>query len=365
VTASRSRGSSIATAAGVIAISLMLTFPAAATRDPAPDVVASRLLNPRGIGLGDDGAILVAEAGKGGDGPCQPGPEGGSVCVGLTGRLTRIAGGDLDRLVTLPSHAGEDGSAALGPHDVALAGENGGGIIATIGLGGDPGFRDGFGSKGRLFGTLVRVSRSGDVRVIADLAAYEAAVNPAGDIVDSNPFGLLRREERTIVTDAGGNSLLGVTDGGRVRTIAVFPSRLVPFGGDVIPMHAVPTSVVRGPDGAFYVGQLTGFPFPVGGARVYRVERGEEPEVFARGFTNIIDIAFHRGKLYVLEIAHNGLLSPEPFGALIRVNADGSKTVLFDDLFFPGGFAFAGRDTVLVTNCGVCPGGGEVLKLRV
>ena len=116
----------------------------------------------------------------------------------------------------LPSHAGEDGSAALGPHDVALAGENGGGIIATVGLGGDPAFREGFGPKGRLFGTLVRVSHSGDVRVIADLAAYEAAVNPAGDIVDSNPFGLLRREERTIVTDAGGNSLLGVTDGGRV-----------------------------------------------------------------------------------------------------------------------------------------------------
>jgi hypothetical protein len=365
VTAFRSGGSSIATVAGVIAISWMLAFPASGSPDPAPGQVASRLLNPRGIDLGDNGVIFVAEAGRGGDGPCQPGPEGGSVCVGLTGRLTRIGHGDLDRLVRLPSHAGEDGFAALGPHDVALAGENGGGILATVGLGGDPEFRDGFGPKGELFGTLVRVSHAGDVRVVADLAAYEAAVNPDGDIVDSNPFGLLRREGRTLVTDAGGNSLLRVTDRGRVSTIAVFPSRLVSFGGEMIPMHAVPTSVVRGPDGAFYVGQLTGFPFPVGGARVYRVERGEDPEIFARGFTNIIDIAFHRGKLYVLEIAHNGLLAPEPFGALVRVNADGSKTVLFDDLFFPGGFAFAGRETVLVTNCGICPGGGEVLKLRV
>jgi hypothetical protein len=38
-------------------------------------------------------------------------------------------------------------------------------------------------------------------------------------------------------------------------------------------MQAVPTSVAVAPDGAYYVGQLTGFPFPVGGARVFRVVR--------------------------------------------------------------------------------------------
>lgn len=348
---------------GVLALTSPLAMPVLGGPDSDVSTVASGLRNPRGIALGHDGVFFVAEAGRGGSGPCQPGPEGGPVCVGLTGRLTRISHGDLDRLGRLPSHADEGGFGALGPHDVALAG--GGALFATVGLGGDPEFRDGFRPKGELFGTLVRVSRSGAVRVIADLAAYEAAANPDGDVIDSNPYGLLRRDGRSIVTDAGGNSLLRVTDRGRVSTIAVFPSRLVPFGGGTIPMHAVPTTVVRGPDGAFYVGQLTGFPFPVGGARVYRVERGEDPEVFARGFTNIIDIAFHRGRLYVLEIAHNGLLAAEPFGALVRVNADGSKTVLFDDLFFPAGFSFTGKNQVLVTNCGICPGGGEVLKLRL
>jgi hypothetical protein len=52
-------------------------------------------------------------------------------------------------------------------------------------------------------------------------------------------------------------------------------------------MQAVPTSVVKGPDGAYYVGQLTGFPFPVGGANVFRVVPGHDPEVFAGGFTYI------------------------------------------------------------------------------
>ena len=56
----------------------------------------------------------------------------------------------------------------------------------------------------------------------------------------------------------------------------------------------MPTSVVKGPDGAYYVGQLTGFPFPPGGANVWRVKPGHDPEVFKGGFTNIIDIAFDK-----------------------------------------------------------------------
>jgi hypothetical protein len=60
----------------------------------------------------------------------------------------------------------------------------------------------------------------------------------------------------------------------------------------------------------YYVGQLTGFPFPPGGANVWRVKPGHDPQVFKGGFTNIIDIAFDkRGRLYVLEIATGGLLN--------------------------------------------------------
>ena len=77
-----------------------------------------------------------------------------------------------------------------------------------------------------------------------------------------------------------------------------------------------------GPDGAYYVGQLTGFPFPPGGASVFRIVPGEEPtgdtalwqgRLYASGFTNIIDVAFGPdGTLYVLEIAHDGLRAPTP-----------------------------------------------------
>jgi len=67
---------------------------------------------------------------------------------------------------------------------------------------------------------------------------------------------------------------------------------------------------VRGPDGAFYVGELTGFPYYKGYARVLRVVAGQAPTVYAEGFTNIADIAFDdSGRLLVLEMSQEGLFA--------------------------------------------------------
>jgi hypothetical protein len=350
----------------VVASMLSITFfmpPAAASVDVRAKTVASGLNNPRGILLASGRSYFVAEAGAGGSGPCQPGPFG-TTCVGLTGAVTHVRHGTLDRLVTLPSVATEDGSFAFGPHDVAKDDGYGGALFATVGLGGDAAYKAGFGPKGANLATLVRVTRSGNMKVVADLLAYEQAHNPAGGVKESDPYGIVRRGDASIIADAGANDLLKITDRGLISTLAIFPPRMVDFQGGQVPMDAVPTTVVRGPDGAYYVGQLTGFPFPRHGARVFRVELGEQPTVWARGFTNIIDIAFHNGKLYVLEIAHNSLATTgTPFGALLRLNPNGSKTVLFNDLFFPTSFAFTRGGDVLVTNCGICAGGGEVLRL--
>jgi hypothetical protein len=50
----------------------------------------------------------------------------------------------------------------------------------------------------------------------------------------------------------------------------------------------VPNAVTIGPDGAYYVGQLTGFPFIPGAANVFRVPAGGgAPTPFLTGFTKV------------------------------------------------------------------------------
>ena len=334
------------------------------------EVVASGLNNPRGLTFRHDGGLYVAEAGTGGSGPCFPGPEGGNTCFGLSGSVTRIDHRGQTRVLTgLPSTAEEGtGAAAIGPSDVSFKRE--GGLFVTVGLGLDLDFSSTI-PELDVMGKLVRArAQIGEWHNVADLSAFEDASNPTGDEENSNPNSVMALHHRQIVVDSGGNDLLQVKPGGRIKALATFPDRLVdapPFlglpPGTQIPMDAVPTSVVRGPDGAFYVSQLTGFPFPVGGANVYRVEPGEDPEVVASGFTNIIDLAFdEHGTLYVLEIFHNGLLSGDPTGALIRVDSGGQEIVMSDGLITPGGLAL--RDGyAYVSNCGTCAGAGEVLRI--
>jgi hypothetical protein len=336
-------------------------------------VVAEGLANPRGIAIGPDGALYVAESGSGGPGPCVGGPEF-QQCFGRTGAVTRITKRSQERILTgLPSVAEAGGFAATGPVDLGTDGKAG--YLLMGHPGGGPEGREQFGPAAARFGKLLRVDNRG-IQVLADFPRFEARHNPDQGVdspsgepgVNSNPNGLLVRSRGVqVVADAGGNDLLKVANG-RISVLAVFPTQQAPNPfppPDVLEVQSVPTSVVRGPDGAYYVGELTGFPFPVGQARVWRVVPGHDPEVYAEGFTNIIDVAFDkRGRLHVLEIAANGLLSgtptDPPVGRLVRVNRNGSQTTLASDgLIMPGGFVLAGN-SAYVTNYSVFPDTGPV-----
>jgi hypothetical protein len=190
---------------------------------------------------------------------------------------------------------------------------------------------------------LFRASRGGTPEQIADLSGFEAAVNPDGGVVESNPFDVeALGGGRALVADAAGNSLLTVDRKGTVDWIATLPSEVVStahaktlagcpnpppdlaFVCDLppsMPAEAVATSVAVGPDGAYYVGELKGFPGEPGTSRVWRIERGARHaecgtspacRVVADGFTSIVDLTFGpHGKLYVVEIDEAGFLAAE------------------------------------------------------
>jgi len=334
-----------------------------------PQVVASGLNNPRQVRW-SDGALYIAEAGVGGDGPCIPTPEGQG-CYGASGSITRLKAGRQTRVVRgLPSIAGEGGNQATGPSEVRVHGRR---YSVLLGLGTDPANRASLPANGRKLGTLStgRFGRPG-LRVLADVGAYEASANPDGKQVDTNPVALLKRGRNNYIVDAGGNSLLSHNRYGGLRTRAVFPTVAVPTPdptdapGATMPMDAVPTAAAYGPDGAIYVSQLTGFPFPVGGASIWRVVPGRTPTKYATGLTNVTDLAFGRdGSLYAVQLADKGLLAgPTATGSVVRIPAGGGAkhTTVADDLVAPYGIALH-RGAAYVTTGSVLAGGGEVLRV--
>lgn len=321
-----------------------------AATEPPGTLVMSGLDNPRHLAFGSNRALYVAEAGRGGSGPCSF-IRGEQQCYGPTGAISRLRGGDQQRIVTgLPSYAPASGNGATGPHAVAPHGSGG---FATIGLGGDSARRAAMGSG---FGRTVRFHGNGSWSNEDDLLAYEEVNNPDGSVPpDSNPYDIILSGGNRIATDAGGNDLLRIRPNGAISTLGVFRSRPQGRGTD-----AVPTSVAIDEDGRYYVGELTGVPFAVGASNVWRVRPGHAPTVYRSGFTAIIDIAWADDHLYVLQFATGpGLSGP---GVLLRVERNGPPTPVVTGLFTPGGIAFRGDDTVYITQGSILAGGGEVWR---
>lgn len=279
----------------LLLLAALVAVPVAAFADGVP---AYNFATPVfGLAAAPDGSLLVADSGAG---------------------IVELRNGKASLVMELPGVA-----------DIAPIGR---GVMFAITGGGE----------GETAGRLFRVAR-GNKREIANLMAFEANVNPDGGEIDSNPFDVaLLKGGKVLVADAGGNDLLIVDQKGNVDWVANFPSELVSTQHaknlvgcptqipdlafvcdlpEMMPAQAVITSVTVGPDGAYYVGELKGFPGEPGTSRIWRVEAGTRHaqcesspacSVVADGFTSIVDLAFGKnGVLYVVEFDEAGFLAVE------------------------------------------------------
>jgi hypothetical protein len=243
------------------------------------------------------------------------------------------------------------------------------------------------------FGDLLRANPARTF-FVADIALHEFTFNPDGVFPpDSNPYGVASvGDGSTLVADAAANTLLQVDRDGTVHTVAIFPTAPNPLfapppaqsiGGPTV--QAVPTSVAIGPDGAWYVGELRGFPFVVP-SHVWRVEPGSRDVHcvagsttgacvdWAGGLRHVVSIAFGPdGELYASQFGPGpgppflpGWATP---GAVVRVDAvTKAISTVYSGLVAPGGIAVDDDGTIFVTNKSTSSrrtssGGGELLRI--
>ena len=239
--------------------------------------------------------------------------------------------------------AGPSFGLAAGPGDVLFAADAGAGIVRLQGGEGEvvaelPGVTDVApvkpGKMWAIAGRKLYKVNQGKPKFMVGLGKFERTVNPDGKEINPNPFDVAALgTKRVLIADAGANTLLIANQRGGLDWVATLPEELVstdnikalsgcPDGPDdvcglpdEIPGQAVSTSVAIGPDGAWYVTELKGFPAPRDASRIWRIEPGTKHvhcevdaanspcSVVADGFTSIVDINFDAdGTAYVVEL---------------------------------------------------------------
>ncbi|MQY05969.1 ScyD/ScyE family protein [Actinomadura macrotermitis] len=395
------KGWSAAVAAGAVAASLA---PGAALADPAATatakvslkLVADKLNGPRGITVLKDGTVLVAESGYGGSGPCVGAGEARQ-CFGLSGSVYRVKGSRKGRVATRLPSLGE-----AGPVDVAVDGKD---LVVLSGFGGSTADRKRFGKAAARLGTLYRV-RNGKIRggAVGDAVDHETRLDPDWILprepggepsVNGNPWRFVPvRDHGALIADAGGNDVVGAR-AGHTTTQAVFPysggqvpkqakaaaasaqARRVlravagPAGlkaGEAGNVQSVPSGIVKGPDGAYYVSELAGF--VPGASRIWKIRPGYRPQLVVSGLSTIIDIAFDaKGRLLALQMMKGappqGPDDPPPPGALIRIDLKTKKQteLASQGLMMPTGLGTGPHGEIYVSNLGMGKGAGQLLRV--
>jgi sugar lactone lactonase YvrE len=292
---------------------------------PAPRTarrLVTGLHRARGSAVGPDGALYVTEAEIGRISRVDP----------RTGRVTTFASG-------LPTTVRPPG----GVVDVAFIGHTAYALVTLIDLVPDIGghTRDG----------IYRVDGPDRFTVIADIGAFSAAHPPHPPSPPVVPTGVQFALETFrggfLVTDGNHNRVLRVTRNGTITKLMAFDN-IVPTG-----------LTVRGK--TVYMAEAGAYPYLPENGKVVSFNPGSATvTAIAAGAPLLVDVEFGRGRtLFALS---QGIASSDPppapaaenTGSLLRVNRDGTFTVIIGGLNRPTSLKFIGNTAYVVTL------GGEI-----
>lgn len=403
-----------------ISVCLATALGATTAQAASLTTIVDGISNARGVSFGPDGSLYVAEPGIGGNGNCQPSPSTffQPICAGNTGSVVRVSpDGKQERIFQNFESLAEQPTGNQGAGPAALEFDSYGNAYLLTGFAGYPGNRDkdtlALGSKYPIpesqlatfppstpddvlntpqLAQLYKANlETGELTSIFDFAEYEIVNNPDGGDIVTNPYDLTINGHTAYVTDGGGNAVYSIDLGsGNAKATAVpknFVDKTVvenslPPGSSIPPglleevdgklgLQSVPTGGAVGPDGALYVGEYTGFPYPEDKSRIFRIGRDGEPEVFAEGFNHISELTFDKdGNLLVLQFSDQSQLTGDLTslpGSLIELAPDGTRTTLVaagEGLESADGVAVGPDNQIYVTTRGVGPENGSVVRVN-
>lgn len=350
-------------AATPTAVGASATTSASTSTATSVSAAVTGLTGPRGVAMGPRGKLVVAESDGTFSRVVRRGPNAGDVV-----RIGRVPKGFLAPAIDI-NNRGQ--IFVLTPE-----GENAG--AATL-------YRYTPGRGREKIANIHRYQRS-------DPDPYNLA-EPAGQ---SNPFGVAALNDGSaLVADAANNDLLRVWPNGEIVTVARVRPRTVlspdlgpegPPAGTRMPSEAVITSVTVGADGAYYIGELRGFPATPGKSQIWRIKPGSTDAVcnprkprrgdckrYVDGLTSIVDLGAGRGgSIYAVELSKASWLAAEAeppvagaeIGSLIRISKDRMvrQELAAGRLVLPGGVEVGRGGGVFATTPVFGP--GRLLRVR-
>lgn len=328
-------------------LSLSMAVPAFAQDEMPPmempplpegvELVASGLNGPRGITVDAEGSIFIAEVGAGGDEMIDT-PEG-EMPFGMTSgvRVLWADDGTLEMgLSYLPSAGGTAGASGVAVGEYGWVAVNGGAPEIPF------------------TAALLKVDlETARILEYVDLFSYEAANNPDGNEIDSNPVSVDVAADGTVyVTDSGANTVYKYTEADGLQVFHVWPE------------NPVPTDVALADDGTVYVSFLSPGEMAPGTARVEQLSVEGEVIATFEGLTALTGITIANGEIYAVSLTVGmGAEGPGP-GQVVHVTADGNEVVA-DGLMLPYGIATDNDGNLLVTTGAAFlpPGTGAVVRI--